>query len=960
MMKRSTLSVVLSTLILSACGGGGSGVGVEKDGTSTSPETESGSPALPETPELPEVPEVSETPVSALTLPSAVATAYFHTLPAYTDISGELTFTAVSVPEWLNVDEQTGALSGTPATRGPVAVTVAASSDNGDERLFEGTLAVAAAEQYLGTDLIDFYAKDYDGNERLLRNDLTGDLAAEIQFVQSHSVAANGNYQVDSGDQTRSRYMPKLVAQREALLLFMPQDGSTPGSVSAELLVNGTVVETLQLQHPSTLLAPDNFAGTLAYSTKAWWAVVPWQHVRTGMSLNFTADEQSGSLNAGDIDVGEATQLVNLSIRVGMLTTPPAVSDGHFASNDPVEAAVDYFSTLPVSRVVMGNYADVQLDKVMVRSGVIYDEVSATEGSVYSGDMRENVGKSQVSVGINMANYGYSSWHMNQSYSQPFKQVTSHHTRGNYQNGQVSHGLSGGNGIATLYASSGNEASHEWGHGYGLGHYPGQGLTEDGRWAVHHADSGWGYIPFRQRLRTGVSGINADGSYSYNKDAMSGGWDGSPLSRYTHYTGYSARIIQNHLESFMIPDTAYSSGYKQWNTTTGEFEEAVTTHPAAREVGVAVATIIGAHNPATTEQADSAVIYPVFHGNYGNVFDLPAPDLNATEDACWLAISNADETKLISVADSRHASASANQLHVNLKADFRPLLAVLNCRRAGSVVEVTRTEFDGDIPALPPVGIVGMEEGVSQILAREVDEIAAGIDALTSDFSALSSTLAVKVASTERAALLAALPESTATRLANILQMADNARAVKVLLAHAADTGLSDEETALRLRAQLLASGLLVAGEEELAAGEIYGNNFFFDSSAGEGGQVLLTRQSTDNADSRSQWTMDGYGRLHVTDSPWLCLQPSGSVLAMELCSAENLAQRWSYNESTQALKNGSSGKCLDYDHANGRLISWGCSGSWNQRWQGVTTSDQQWLTLLSASELETVTRLIF
>ncbi len=955
MMKRSTLCVVLSTLILSACGGGGSSVGVEKDGTSTSPETESGSPALPETPELPEVPGVTETPVSALTLPSAVATAYFHTLPAYADISGELTFSAVSVPEWLNVDEQTGALSGTPAARGTVAVTVSVSSDNGDERLFEGTLAIAAAEQYLGANLIDFYARDYDGNERLLRNDLSGGLAAEIQFIQSHSVAPAGNYQVDSGDQTQSRYMPRLVAQREALVLFIPQDGSTPDSVSAELLVNGTVVETLQLRHPSTLPAPDNFAGTLAYSSRAWWAVVPWQHVRTGMAFNFTSGDQSGSLNASDIDVGAATQLVNQSVRVGMLTAPPAASDGHFASNDPVEAAVDYFSTLPVSRVVMGNYADIQLDKVMVRSGVIYDDVSATEGSVYAGDMRGDVAKSQISVGINQANYGVSSGNMNQSYAKAFKQVTGHHARGNYQNGQISHGLSGGNGIATLYASAGNEASHEWGHGYGLGHYPGQGLTEDGRWAVHHADSGWGYIPFRKRLRTGVSGINADGSYSYNKDAMSGGWDGSPLSRYTHYTGYSARIIQNHLEGFAIPDSAFASGYKVWNTTSGEFEDFSNSSWAVPvEAGVAVATIIGAHDPET----DLAVIYPVFHGNYGNLFDLPQPDMSGSNDVCWMDISNArGEHTLVDMPVARVTANSANQMHFNLAAEYRPTLAVLNCRRNGAVSELTRTEFDGQIPPLPPVGVVGMEDGVSQILAREVDEIAAAVDALPSGVSALSSDLALKVASTDRATLLGALPESTATRLANILQMADNARAVKVLLAHATDTGLSDEETALRLRAQLLVSGLLTEGEE-LAAGEIYGNNFFFDSSVGEGGQVLLTRQSTDNADSRSQWTMDGYGRLHVTDSPWLCLEPSGSVLAMNLCSAESLAQRWSYNDSTQALKNGSNGKCLDYDHANGRLITWGCTGGWNQRWQGVATSDQQWLTLLSANELEAVARL--
>src|SRR5690554_6691991 len=180
-------------------------------------------------------------------------------------------------------------------------------------------------------------------------------------------------------------------------------------------------------------------------------------------------------------------------------------NDGHFTLRDPVLAATDYFQTLPVSKMVMGSYADIQLDKVIIASGKIYDDVSDTEGGVYSGDMRENVAKSQVSVGINQANYGLTSSNMRQQYNHVFKQITNHHAWGNYQNGRVSHGLSGGNGIGTLSASRGNEASHEWGHAYGLGHYPGAGLTEDGRWQRHHADSGWGFIAHRGRMRDNLS-----------------------------------------------------------------------------------------------------------------------------------------------------------------------------------------------------------------------------------------------------------------------------------------------------------------------------------------------------------------------------------------------------------------------------------------------------------------------
>lgn len=66
--------------------------------------------------------------------------------------------------------------------------------------------------------------------------------------------------------------------------------------------------------------------------------------------------------------------------------------------------------------------------------------------------MRENTAKSTFSTGINLANWGVTSSSM-QSQEQPqvTQSVVIHHAAGNYSNGVQGHGLSGGNGILTLY-----------------------------------------------------------------------------------------------------------------------------------------------------------------------------------------------------------------------------------------------------------------------------------------------------------------------------------------------------------------------------------------------------------------------------------------------------------------------------------------------------------------------------
>lgn len=422
-----------------------------------------------------------------LNLPSAVRTATYLHRPHYPELDGEYRFRALTLPAWASLDEQTGLISGIPDHAGLADIHIEM-SNGAHSRQFRGQLSVENDAIYKNPGRRDFYANDFSGSPRTLRNDLDGGLAAEIQFVQSHAVAPNGNFAQNKADESQSRYMPMLTAQRNALLLFLPHGNATPDTVRADVLVNGGLVETLTLQHPNTLPAADRLAGQVTYSSKAWWAVIPWQHVRNGMSLSFTSitgdTRSSGILAATHIDIGAATQIVLKNLRLGMLTTPSHYNT-HWVLIDPIMAATDYFQTAPISKLIIGNYADMTLDRVIISSGVIYDKAvngsSAVEGGWHAGDMRESVGKSQVSIGINLADAGQTSNNMRQTYSRAYKQITSHHAWGMYTNGRIEHGGSGGNGIGTLTHSSGNEASHEWGHDHGLGHYPGQDLTTAGR-----------------------------------------------------------------------------------------------------------------------------------------------------------------------------------------------------------------------------------------------------------------------------------------------------------------------------------------------------------------------------------------------------------------------------------------------------------------------------------------------
>lgn len=592
---------------------------------------------------------------------------------------------------------------------------------------------------------LSFYDYDAEGNLRDVRNDLSGRLTGMVQFVQSHSVDPSGN---------EEKHMPRMTSEREALLLFTPSpEFDDIGQLEVTVLFNGKVEETLALSRPEFILKadrPEDAADSrpdIVYSKRAWSAILPWHVIKPGMELVFKdGSGKEGRLEAEAIEMAPPSELVLNNIRIGLLTDPPTNED-HYMMLEPAKAGADYFQTAPLSKMTIAQYEDIRLDKVIVATGEIYENASRDEGGVYSGDMRENTAKSTFSVGINLANWGItSSGMLSQQQPQLTQTVVSHHAQGEYSNGTQLHGLSGGNGMLTLVRSIGNEFSHEIGHHYGLGHYPGRDGDDD-FWTTHHHDSGWGYIAHRKKMRANIHWTDqqlSDGStnvpnfkdtYRFSRDAMSGGDIASQYSDYTHYTGYSTQIrIQPSLNRPVFSEES-PSGYRIWNEETGKMENHRPEVPESDYIwfntpdgyylppakhGTDVYTVLGGYDP--DEQI--GLLYPPARSNWGNVFDLPEPDFDSGTKQCWLQI-DYEGGAVMKVALSPHRMGSnANKLHVQVDADENPRHALLYCQSSeGERVLLSEVEFPVNTPKMDPPVVIGREAGYRALEKAENLEV---------------------------------------------------------------------------------------------------------------------------------------------------------------------------------------------------------------------------------------------
>ncbi|MBP8184850.1 MAG: ricin-type beta-trefoil lectin domain protein [Pseudomonas sp.] len=837
---------------------------------------------------------------------------------------------------------------------------------------------------------VAFYDIDSEGQPRAVRHDLNGSLPAMVQFVQSHSLDPAGN---------AAKNMPTLTSEREALLLITPEPSlGKLQTLTLNATLDGQPLPALTLRSPNELLRSDysNTDGRpdLTYSRRAWSVLLPWDWVKPGLSLSLT-DEQgrNGQLAAEAIEFAAPAELVLHSIRVGMLTAPPQ-SGNHWLSLQPAKAATDYFQTVPVARITAAQYEDVQFNRVMVSSGAIYDvdgashnppepTISPGEGGVYSGDMRGDTGKSTVSVGTNLANYGITSSSMaSQSQPQLFQSVVAHHAAGRYSNGVQNHGLSGGNGMLTLYSSQGNEFSHEIGHHFGLGHYPGNTLPPKSHfWSNHHADSGWGLIGYRKRLRANVhwtAGVTANQQggwshqfldlYSYAPDAMAGGSFASKLSRYTHYTGFSAKTgIQPRLDR-AIPSSSSSTGYVKWNAVTRQMEELV---PAVQNnselfyngalrfakpqrIGVPVFTILGGY----VAETGSAVLYPALRSNWGNVFDLPAPVANPTARQCWLSVDYANGSNQRIAVAGRRLGSVANKLHIQLAEDQQPTLAKLFCQtpQEATPVELASLTLPQNLPPMPAPVVVGKEAGYSAVRAVELPELDAALRALASKTVLVLSGNAQLLydSYSDTADGLSAEARAVFDRYQDQQQRALRLnRWIDVYRAQL-EQGSPDADAALR---QLLTT-LNFNSNPLLPSAVPIKNGSNCLKAAGSALQVLPAANCSGAASET--WIIDARGAVHSGADPTQCLTNSGGI-RLSACDLANNGQNWDLSQPL-TLKQGSA--CMDLagssmNDGTGEVLMYGCHGGGNQKWSGLTSNpDNLLLPLVSRRNVAQIVRL--
>lgn len=507
-------------------------------------------------------------------------------------------------------------------------------------------------------------------------NSLSGSLKGQVKFAQTHTIdPANNSVQE----------MPRLVSLRDTLFMFIPHSDSKGTKYTLHITdKQGISHGPFTLFPPSALPASDKADKAdsthpdVVYSDSAYSVMLPWDLVKPGMFISIS-DENGLNGQLTDIDVGAENEVMIQNIRLGMLTEPAKTNE--LEGNSTL--AADYFQKIPVSRLIVGNYSPLHLTKVVLSDGKVYDYQSDTNGDVYSGDMREDIAKSLISMGIDNANFGIND-SAGSTQWQPawFNIYAVHEACGFYQNGVVEHGLSGGNGMATLTQTTGNEFSHELGHAYGLGHYPGGGM-----WSTHNQNSGWGWDSFNNRfianffwdkngnvVSEGVTTLPFAGVYRFNTDAMAGGVPSSPYSAYTLYTGYSQKRIQAGMEKTGVISAAAASGYLIWDEDKHEMVER--NDPARSKpvkFGVPVTTLVGFYDPAKDVKG---YIYPPMTSSYGYVYEPQV--VNGGQ--CWAEVTFADNHKQrYPLAGSRHNSARMNKFHFNVETASNPQSVSVNC-----------------------------------------------------------------------------------------------------------------------------------------------------------------------------------------------------------------------------------------------------------------------------------------
>lgn len=830
----------------------------------------------------------------------------------------------------------------------------------------------------------------FDINElkqiRSIPNNLSsGELSGRVQFAQTHTIDPNNN---------EARKEPSLIPYRAALLLFTPEETLQSLSVTVTYMDNNiSKSEVYSMQPPINMPKSDyNNNGSkkdITYSKRSWSVLLPYYLIKPDMQLDFQAVTKSGAELKGQL-IGEKIEFaapiegVFFFIKLGMLCEVPKEGYPYYFDmiNDPAHAMQEYFQTVPFANLVNAYYEDRELKPVIIRDGTIYTENSNfANPDAYSGDMREDVAKAQVSVGIDLANKGVASSALNQSHeiTHDMFYFTVHHTQGKYAGGKIQgHGLSGGNGIGTLYASKDNEFSHEVGHGYNMGHYPNSNESADG--SIHGYSTSWGYDAYKNRMRANVAwNSNPDAytfydhyitpfqeTYGWNKDSMAGGWADSAISRYTHNTARSTRQIQKNIEGrYFLSDEKNSEGkyyYIGWDKTAKEYKMAseasfLNNRIEPTSKGVPVITILGGYDP---QSPYNAVLYPYFRANYGNVFADLFLDTLPPDASSYLEITyyNGKATQYVVLANTRYANNVINKLHVNIAESDKPdtITLYVNNTSKGST-KIDETVYNTPMPA--PV-IIGKSNGYQDVINADVLSINNSLQNETLDNYTLTAKEKELIEILYRNNALNNLSSTQKEIAEDYINKKNKIDDINAFIDDNYTELESDNITTDELLKTLLSSNGLGAVEYKFNQAEINGKCMEVYKSADSDKSV---RVAVCNKSENQRWAIDNAGRIHSAVYPGYCLE-QGKMAVLQLCS-ENTKQQWKIRSNTEngvVYENvGTAGQCIDNSNSEpDKIIAYSCSGNTNQTFKSeFSLDDNSYLSLMGGSLISEIWKYI-
>ena len=827
----------------------------------------------------------------------------------------------------------------------------------------------------------------FDINElkqiRSIPNNLTeGDLLGRVQFAQTHTIDPKNN---------AARNEPSLIPYRNALLLFTPQVelASLKATVTATYN-NISNTKTYTMNSPINMPYSDRNninKKDVTYSKRSYSVMLPYNMVTPDMKIEFEGVTKDGALLTGalynpesitekqNIEFATPQEGVFLFLKLGMLTGVPTDPVYQFDMiDDAAHAMAEYFQTVPFARLVNGKYEDVVLKEVILRDGKIYTGQSDYQNpDAYSGDMREDVAKAQFSVGIDLANKGVASSALNQSHeiTHDMFYFTVHHTQGKYADGKVQgHGLSGGNGIGTLYASRGNEFSHEVGHGYNMGHYPFSDTVSYG--SIHGYQTGWGYDAYHNRMRANIA-WNSNGTeetfmqyfiapfqklFKWNRDSMAGGWVDSAISRYTHNTAMTTRQIQQNIKDrYFLSDSKLNSEYvyMQWDSANKKVELSgditfLQQRINPTEKGVEVITILGGYDPDTPSKS---VLYPRLRGNWGNIFG--SLFTANPEGSVYLEITYSDNSKeYVKLNETRFNSGIINKFHVNIPESKKPVQVVLYNKGVTKTININVNDYN---TPMPKAVIIGKENGYKDVIAQDVSTLNTLLkDKVVSSYTLTDNEkyLIETLSFNNSIELLEANPKAIAN---DYLSKQAGIKAVNNFIEENYNLLESNDTQKDTELANIISSNGL--GNVEYYFNQSIINNKCMEVSTDD--NMTVGAAICNNLENQ-RWVMDSIGRIHSAVYPGYCLE-LGKMQTLQLCS-ESLNQRWKVKTDTGKIQYENIGKannCIDNSASEPeKIIAYQCNNGANQQFkQEISTDDNKYLSVMQGSLIEDIWKYI-